>query len=139
MCRPCSIVLKSCYFDYRINKPFTCSCCLVSVSCAVYTTFQALHGQRIMGFLTKTTHKYTRSENHCMANIEHICHFFMIARQKKVDFSCRSSSFSKSLCDSVLRFKHLDAMVKVVSNKNVSVWGHCDTFRFVELSWTRST
>ena len=28
MCLPCLIIRKSCYFDDRINKPFTCSPCL---------------------------------------------------------------------------------------------------------------
>ena len=32
MCLPCLINRKSCYFDYRINKLFTQSCCLVRIS-----------------------------------------------------------------------------------------------------------
>ena len=35
MCQPCSAISKSCYFDYRINKLFTCSRCLICVSCSV--------------------------------------------------------------------------------------------------------
>ena len=35
-CRPCVIVLKSCYIDYRINKPSTCSRCLICVSYSVH-------------------------------------------------------------------------------------------------------
>ena len=35
-CRPCLIIGKSCYFDYRMNKPFTCSRCLVNVLCSVH-------------------------------------------------------------------------------------------------------
>ena len=31
---PCLIIIKSCYFDYRINKPFTCSRCVICVSCS---------------------------------------------------------------------------------------------------------
>ena len=31
MFRPCLVIIKSCYFDYRINKTLTCSCCLLCV------------------------------------------------------------------------------------------------------------
>ena len=34
MCQPCLIIIQS-YFDYTINKPFTCSCCLICISCSV--------------------------------------------------------------------------------------------------------
>ena len=27
ICLPCLIIIQSCYFDYRINKPFACSRC----------------------------------------------------------------------------------------------------------------
>ena len=36
MCLPCLIIIQSCYFDYRINKPFTCSRCVICVSCSVH-------------------------------------------------------------------------------------------------------
>ena len=36
MCRPCLIIIKSCYFDHRINEPFTCSRCVICVSCSVH-------------------------------------------------------------------------------------------------------
>ena len=36
MCRPCLIIIKCDYFDYRINKLFTLSSCLVCVSCSVH-------------------------------------------------------------------------------------------------------
>ena len=32
----CWPYMQSCYFDYRINKPFTCSHCLIWVSCSVH-------------------------------------------------------------------------------------------------------
>ena len=35
-CLPCLIIIKSCYFDFRINKPFTCSCYVICVSCSFY-------------------------------------------------------------------------------------------------------
>ena len=35
-CLPCLIIIRCCYFDYRINKPFTCSCCVICVSCSVH-------------------------------------------------------------------------------------------------------
>ena len=31
---PCLIIIQSCYFDYTINKPFTCSRCVICVSCS---------------------------------------------------------------------------------------------------------
>ena len=36
MCRPCLIIIQSCYFDCRINKPFAYSRCLVCISCSVH-------------------------------------------------------------------------------------------------------
>ena len=36
ICRPCLIMIKCCYFDYRINKPFACSRCVICVSCSVH-------------------------------------------------------------------------------------------------------
>ena len=36
MCLPCLIIIQSCYFDYRINKPFTYSRCVICVSCSVH-------------------------------------------------------------------------------------------------------
>ena len=35
MCRSCLIIIKYCYFDYSINKPSTCSRCLICDSCSV--------------------------------------------------------------------------------------------------------
>ena len=54
MCRPCFIIIKSCYLDYIINKPFICSRCFCS------RDLDVLRAQRIMGFFI--THKSTRSE-----------------------------------------------------------------------------
>ena len=36
MCPPCFIIIQSCYFDSRINEPFTCSRCVICVSCSVH-------------------------------------------------------------------------------------------------------
>ena len=36
MCLSCLIIIQSCYFDYRINKPFICSRCVICVSCSVH-------------------------------------------------------------------------------------------------------
>ena len=36
MCPPRLIIIQSCYFDYRIDKPFTCSRCVICVSCSVH-------------------------------------------------------------------------------------------------------
>ena len=33
-CPPCLIITQSCYYDYRINKPFACSRCVICASCA---------------------------------------------------------------------------------------------------------
>ena len=32
----CLIIMQSCYCDYRINKPFACSRCVICVSCSVH-------------------------------------------------------------------------------------------------------
>ena len=34
----CLIIMQSCYFDCRINKPFTCSRWVICVSCSVHLT-----------------------------------------------------------------------------------------------------
>ena len=60
MCLPC--LIQSCYFDYRINKPFTCSHCLICVSCSVHVISHVLRAQRLMGSFY-LTHNSTRSEN----------------------------------------------------------------------------
>ena len=43
---PCSIIIQSCSFDYRINKPFICSHCVICVSCSVHliSTFYVCKG-----------------------------------------------------------------------------------------------
>ena len=47
----CLIIIQSCYFEYRINKPFACSCCVVCVSCSICSRdLDVLHAQRIIGF-----------------------------------------------------------------------------------------
>ena len=33
---PCLIIIQSCYFDYRIYKPFTCSRCVICVLCSIH-------------------------------------------------------------------------------------------------------
>ena len=35
-CLPWLIIIQSCYFYYRINKPFACSRCVICVSCAFH-------------------------------------------------------------------------------------------------------
>ena len=47
MCWSCLIIIKSCYYDYRINKPFTCSRYLICVLRSVHQI---------------STHKSTRSK-----------------------------------------------------------------------------
>ena len=37
MCTVCCLtIIQSCYFDYRINKPFACSRCVICVLCSVH-------------------------------------------------------------------------------------------------------
>ena len=59
-CLPCLIIIQSCYFDYRINKLFACSRCVI---CVLYSVLDVLRAQRSMGFFILITHKSTRSEN----------------------------------------------------------------------------
>ena len=60
MCLPCLLIEQSYYFDYRINKPFVCSRCVICVSCSVrvISTYYARKG-----FFILITHKSTRLEN----------------------------------------------------------------------------
>ena len=47
----CLIIIQSCYFEYRINKPFACSRCVICVSCSICSRdLDVLHAQRIIGF-----------------------------------------------------------------------------------------
>ena len=36
MCPPCLIIIRSCCFDYKMNKPFDWSLCVICVSCSVH-------------------------------------------------------------------------------------------------------
>ena len=53
MCQPCLMIIKSCYFDYRTNKPFPCSHCLICVSCSVHviSTYNASKGSSRLFYL----------------------------------------------------------------------------------------
>ena len=62
MCQPCLIITQSSHFDYRINKPFSHSCCLICVSCFT-RDLDVLRAQRLMGCFILITHKSLRSEN----------------------------------------------------------------------------
>ena len=57
---PCLIIIQSCYFDYRIYKPFTCSRCVICVLCSIHliSAYAKDHGLFIL-----ITHKSLRSEN----------------------------------------------------------------------------
>ena len=64
MCRPCLIIIKCDYFDYRINKLFTLSSCLVCVSCSVHDLISAYYVRKgSWPFFISITHKSTGSEN----------------------------------------------------------------------------
>ena len=56
------IIIQSCYCDYRISKPFTCSRCVICCS----RDLDVQRAQRIMGFYILVTHKSTRSDNAIM-------------------------------------------------------------------------
>ena len=61
MCLPRLIITPSGYFNYRTNKPFTCSRCVICVSCSVQliSTWYVREGS----WAFYLTHKPTRSEN----------------------------------------------------------------------------
>ena len=63
MCLPCFIIMQSCYCDYRINKTFLCSRCLICVlhSGHFISTYYARKG--FLAFFIVITHKSTGSEN----------------------------------------------------------------------------
>ena len=49
MCLSCLIIMQSCYFNYRINKPFTYSRCLICVLCSVQSDLGVLRALKIIG------------------------------------------------------------------------------------------
>ena len=59
MCLPCWIIIQSCYFDYKINKPYARSHGMICLPCSVHLRCV----QRIMGFFILITHKSMRLEN----------------------------------------------------------------------------
>ena len=61
MCPPFLMIIQSCYFGYRTNKPFACSRCVFFLLCSL--DLDVLRAQRIIGFFILTTHKSTRSEH----------------------------------------------------------------------------
>ena len=70
MCPPCLITVKPCYFDYRINKPFICSHCLICIRVDV------LCAQRITGLQCSTSIAAYTYSNHsnpsssCATNLQ---------------------------------------------------------------------
>ena len=45
MCLPCLIIIQSFYFDYRINKNFKYSHCVICFSCSVHRLFNLYYPQ----------------------------------------------------------------------------------------------
>ena len=64
------IIIIKCYFDYWVNKPFTCSRCMICVSCSVHviSTYYMRKGSWAFLFVL-VTHKSTRSELHPVHNL----------------------------------------------------------------------
>ena len=62
MCLSWLIIIQSCSFDCRINKPFD-TLTVWSAFLALFNYLDILRVQRIMGFYILITHKSTRSEN----------------------------------------------------------------------------
>ena len=52
-----------CYFDYRINKPFTCSRCFICVSNSVHVISTYYASKGLWALFTLITHKSMGSEN----------------------------------------------------------------------------
>ena len=66
-CHPCFMIIKSILLHFvssRINKPFTCSCCLISISCSAHTmwTYYTVCAKDHRFFII-ITRKSTRSED----------------------------------------------------------------------------
>ena len=49
MCLLCLIIIQSCHFNFRINKPFACSCYVICISCSS-SVFLDVPRAQIMGF-----------------------------------------------------------------------------------------
>ena len=65
MCRPCLIITQSCYCDSRINKPFTCSRCLICVSSSVHviSTYYMPKGSWALSYLIDEIRKSNMAGN----------------------------------------------------------------------------
>ena len=62
MCLPCLVIVQSCYCDYRINKTFLCSRCLICILDSGHLSPRTMHAKD-SGLFIVITHKSTRSEN----------------------------------------------------------------------------
>ena len=64
MCPPCLIIMQSCFFDYRINKPFIIMFLLRDLFFVLCSRdLDVPRAQRIIGFFILITHNSTRLEN----------------------------------------------------------------------------
>ena len=61
------IIVKSCYCDYRMNKPFACSRCVICVSCSVPTTCAKDHG---LFYLNYPQINEVKNSDHVVNSIE---------------------------------------------------------------------
>ena len=80
MCQPHLLIIKSCYFDYRINKSFTCFRCMICIWCSVHDVLDVLRAQRIIYsrlYFILTTHKSTtvgpKIQSECYSRIAQHC------------------------------------------------------------------
>ena len=104
MCRPCLIIIKSCYFDYRINKPFirNSRCLICFFLCSLDIDVRC--AQRIIGFFILITHKSMRSENPITQNYVYyftndyyiFCYFRMGAGHDGSKAECPNNKFIMS-------------------------------------------
>ena len=66
LCLPCLIIKQSCYLDYRMNKPFTCSRCVICVSCSVHviSTYYMRKGSWAFFYLNYPQTNEVRDSDH---------------------------------------------------------------------------
>ena len=70
--KPCLIIIESCYFDCRISKHFTCSRCVICVTCAKDHRLFYLNYPQIneVGISDHVVHTWYTRANRCSASCD---------------------------------------------------------------------
>ena len=94
MCLPCLIIVQSCYFVHGINKPFTCSCCVICVACSVHviSTYYMRKGSWVF-YLNYPEIKGVRKSDH-MVHFKNASRLRSCAYQATTAYECKQYCFA---------------------------------------------